>query len=402
MSVINKSVGARPALHVIQVMKKFTALIVLTIILINIFVVPTQAKNISLDIKSGILIDGNTGSVLWSKNPHDKLPIASTTKIMTAITLMKKANLNGKFKINKEVEDVGESELGLVKGEVVSIEELLTAMMVHSANDAAVALADYTAGNVNKFAALMNSEAKKLGARDSHFTNPDGLQDSNHYSSAYDLALMGRYAMQKPLFKKIVATRSITFHGKKETLTFPNRNKLLDRYRGAIGVKTGYTSQAGFCLVSAANRDGKYLIAVTLGSKSLNASFDNASKLLDFGYSNYKYNSLAGKNQNLKTLDVPYNDAKLPLYSKQAFGYFSSKNSKITTAYRLSSEDLFPIRKDSVQGYLVVKNKGAETAKIPLYAGRSFETPSLWQKATFTFSSFFSGIMSFFGKLSFG
>lgn len=361
---------------------------------------PAVASGPNVRAKSGILIDGATGGVLWQNNAHQRLPIASTTKIMTAIVVLENANLNGRLVVSKGIEKVGQSEIGLIRKEKVSVKELLEAMLVHSANDAAVALANYTSGDTKKFAVLMNKKAQKIGVKDSHFSNPDGLSDKNHYSTAYDLAIISRYAMQKPLFKRIVAMKKTVVHGKKRR-SFPSRNKLLLRYSPAIGIKTGYTKPAGYCLVSAAEKKGRFLIGTTLGAKTIDESFNNAENILEYGYKSFDYNQLALKGKSIKSIEVPYSDQKLPLLSSGSSGYFLGTDSQISSKIVLSDKQVFPIKKDSIRGWLIIKKDGKVVSKTALLAGKSFLEPTFWEKTTFTMSKWFDGFKGFFKQLSF-
>lgn len=379
---------------------KRISLIVLIIAILFGSVTPVQAINPGVNAKSAVLIDGTTGAVLWSNNARQKLPIASTTKIMTAIIVLERANISGTVKVSKEIEEVGESEIGLKKNDKIKVKKLLEAMMVYSANDAAVALAIYTSGSVNNFVKLMNKKAKEIGATDTNFMDSDGLSSNNHYSTAYDMALIGRYAMQKPLFRKIAAMKNVVIN-KKRGIVFPTRNKLLFRYPYAIGIKTGYTRPAGSCLVSASSKNNRYLIAVTLGALSSNESFLNAQKLYEFGYKNFKYVNVSKQGQQMDLINVPFTYAKLPLIAKKDVGYFKPPKSKIRTNIILSSQSFFPIKKNSVRGWLVVKNKGEIVYKTELLAGKNFETPSVWRKFSFRVSDWFSTVKSFFDRIAF-
>lgn len=388
-------------------MKRILFVFLIIVLIVNWLIVPVQAvptgrqaKEPKINAKSAILIDKTTGLVLWSRNSRQKLPIASTTKIMTAIIVIENADFNKTVKVSKDIENVGQSEIGLIRNEKIKVHELLEAMLVHSANDAAVALAIATAGSIDKFADLMNKKAKEIGAKDSHFSNPDGLSDKDHYSTAYDLAIIGRYAMKNPLFRKIVSLKKTVVNGK-ERRVFTTRNKLLFRYAPAIGIKTGYTKPAGFCLVSAASKKNRELIAVTLGAPTLNDSFVNAENLLEYGYNNYEYETYSKKNQRIKLLSIPYYDQKLPILAGKTVGFYYRKGSKINSKIALRKEGVFPIKKNSIYGWIVLKKDGKVVSKVPLLAGKDFNTPTFWQKITYTVSHWYLGIKFFFNRLAF-
>ena len=218
---------------------------------------------------AAILVDAESGRVLYEKNPHVQLPIASTTKIMTALVVRDRLKLNDIATISKEAANVGEQSVGLVAGEKIKVEDLLWALLVLSANDAAYALAQQTAGTIPAFADMMNKKAKELGANDSHFMNPHGLDQSGHYSSAYDLSVMGRALLKDPVLAKMVGTKRHSIPmptGHSGDLTLYGHNEILDVYPGANGIKTGYTGKAGFCLVASATKDEKTLVSVVLNS----------------------------------------------------------------------------------------------------------------------------------------
>lgn len=220
--------------------------------------------------EAAILMDMKTGRILYDKNIHEKLYPASTTKIMTAIVALENGGLNSIVTAGKDAAAVEPSKIGLKAGEKIKLKYLLYALMVDSANDAAVAIADYVGGSVKGFAKLMNRKAQMLGCKDTHFANPNGLPDRSHYTSAYDLAIMTKYAMKNPVFKKLVSTVNykIPATNKSNARSLTNHNKMLLHspyyYPGCIGVKTGYTVASRHTLVSAAVRGNKRYIAVIL------------------------------------------------------------------------------------------------------------------------------------------
>ena len=216
---------------------------------------------------AAVLTDAESGRVLYDKAAHVKLPIASTTKMITALVVREHKRLSDKVVISAEAANVGEQGIELVPGETLTVEQLLNALLIQSANDVAYALAQGTAGSVEAFSALMNKKAAELGANDSHFVNPHGLDQSGHYSTAYDLAVIGRALMKDPVLAKIVVTPhySIPFPpGRAGMRIAQNHNEILTQYSGANGIKTGYTVPAGWCLVASAQRDGKSLIVAVL------------------------------------------------------------------------------------------------------------------------------------------
>lgn len=241
-------------------------------------------KEPDMDAGGAVLMEKDTGIVLLSKNAHQKLPMASTTKIMTALVVIENCSLGETVEVVSKAYGVEGSSMYLKAGEKISVEDLLYGLMLLSGNDAAVALAIHTAGTVEAFAALMNKRAESIGARNTHFVTPNGLHDAEHYTTAYDLALIAAEAMKNEAFRTIVAS---TYH-KSSTGSLvrymKNKNKILWEYEGGCGVKTGYTKAAGKCLVFAAERNGMSLIGVVLRCQTM---FPTAKAMLDYGFGLY-------------------------------------------------------------------------------------------------------------------
>ena len=246
--------------------------------------------------KAALLMETSSGRVLYEKNSHEKLPMASTTKIATALTVLKHARLDNVVTVDSRAVGIEGSSVYLREGEKLTVEELLYALMLRSGNDAAVALALHVGGSVEKFVDMMNDVATTIGAMDTRFDNPHGLHSENHYTTAYDLALITRAAMQDERFCKIVSSKSavITNDGMAYKRQLKNKNKLLFSFDGANGVKTGYTKKAGRCFVGSAYKNGMQLIAVVLNCAPM---FENAELMLDFGFSQYTITNIISKNR---------------------------------------------------------------------------------------------------------
>lgn len=230
---------------------------------------------------SEIAMELTTGRVLHESNADMKLPMASTTKILTAIIIIEDCNLDEVIKVPQEAVGVEGSSIYLAVGEEIDIRDLLYGLMLRSGNDSATALALHHSGNIENFAKIMNERAKKIGTESSNFTNPSGLPDENHYTTARDLCKIARYARQNEIFSKIVST--VNYTGKYKS--FSNKNKMLHMYKGANGVKTGYTVKAGRCLVSSAKRKDMDVICVVLNRPDM---YKVSSKILDNCFNNYK------------------------------------------------------------------------------------------------------------------
>lgn len=240
----------------------------------------------SLSAQSAVLIEAEGGTVVYEKAAHTRLPMASTTKIMTALVALDLASPDTKIAVDARAVGTEGSSVYLCEGETLTLESLLYALMLESANDAAVAIAIGVAGSEESFVEAMNAKANALGLMNTHFVNPHGLDGEEHYTTAYELALLARVALRHPLLKAIASTRKITIPCGEtdEVRLLVNHNKMLRQYEGCIGVKTGYTKASGRCLVSAAERDGVVMIAVTLDSPD---DWNDHTKLLDYGFANY-------------------------------------------------------------------------------------------------------------------
>ena len=236
--------------------------------------------------KAAVLMECRTGQILWSKNQHIRLPPASTTKIMTVSLALEALPLARVVTVSRHASLADGSSIWLEQGEQRTVAELVYGAMLNSGNDACVALAEAVADTEENFARLMTERARKLGAYDTNFTNADGLPTADHYSSAYDLALITVHALRNPVFAEIVRTKvkNIPWPGKDWDRRLINHNKLLWRYEGADGVKTGYTIESGKCLVASATRGGRRLIAVVLNGQGM---YDEISSLLDYGFNHY-------------------------------------------------------------------------------------------------------------------
>ena len=251
----------------------------------------------AISAQKAILLDGTTGRVLFKKDADSRSLIASTTKIMTALVVCEQCNVLDRMRIPKEAVGIEGSSMYLREGEILTIQELLYGLMLHSGNDAAVALAIYCGGTVEGFAELMNDKARTLGLKGTHFENPNGLDSPAHYSTAADLATLTAYAMKNPIFAKTVSAKTVSIGDR----NLRNHNKLLWRLDGADGVKTGYTRAAGRILVSSAVRDGRRLIAVTINDGD---DWNDHIALHNDGFSRYTPKLLVRKGECLGTLSV--------------------------------------------------------------------------------------------------
>lgn len=248
---------------------------------------PTEVEDApDIAARAAVLMDPLTGEVLYQKNERERLPMASTTKIMTALVVLERSSLEEKVVIGEEAVKVGESSGWLDPGETLTVEQLLYALLLQSGNDAATALASHVGGSVREFVDIMNRRAEELGAWDTHFTNPHGLDQEGHYTTAYDLALIASKAMQLETFRRIVSTRAyeVPWPGHPSPRVYYNKNRLLGSYPYATGVKTGYTLNAGRCLVASAKKEDMELISVVLNCDDY---WNQSRRLLEYGFRNF-------------------------------------------------------------------------------------------------------------------
>lgn len=255
------------------------------------------------DIQAGsyVLIEAGTRKVLIGENAHLKLPMASTTKIMTALLAIERCSLDDLVETPAQAYGVEGSSMYLGLGETLCVRDLVYGLMLVSGNDAAVALAVHMGGSIEGFAQIMNERAKELGCLNTHFVTPNGLPNDGHYTTAYDLALISAKAMEYEAFRNIVSTEYYRTQTGSVIRTLKNKNKILWQYDGGCGIKTGYTKAAGKCLSFAAERDGMTLIGVVLNCPDM---FNSAMSLLDYGFDNFEMASAVKKGQTVARVPV--------------------------------------------------------------------------------------------------
>lgn len=294
-------------------------------ILLLVFVFVIQIKfsygyknELNIYSDSAILMDFKTGAILYSKNSNEKMYPASTTKILTAIIALEECNLDDMVTVSKSAISVippGYSSANLLESEQISVKDLVTVFLVHSANDAGYVLAEHISGSIDEFANLMNKKATEIGCKDTHFTNPSGIHDENHYTTSYDLSLIARYCMLNKNFRNIVSQKSCTINrtNKSDVRTYKNTNDLINpssKYylEECVGIKTGYTSQAKNCLISACSKNNLALICVVLGSNQMSngesSRYQDSINLFKYGYSNYSVKTFANKDDIIKNIEV--------------------------------------------------------------------------------------------------
>lgn len=257
--------------------------------------------------KSAILIDTKSGRILYKKNETQELAMASTTKIMTAILAIEKGNLKDVVKVSKRASKAPPVKMHLKEGEEIKLQELLYALMLQSSNDAAVAIAENISKDVETFCKLMTEKSKEIGAKNTVFKTPNGLDLEDHHSTAYDMAIIAKYALNNKIFREIINTKEVSFKTNKNNYKIINKNRLLNEYEGATGIKTGYTGKAGHCFVGSAKKDDMELISVVLasgwGNKGKAQKWIDTKEILNYGFKNFKYEKILNKN-DLKKVKI--------------------------------------------------------------------------------------------------
>lgn len=245
-------------------------------------------EELDLNSRIALIYDRASGNILFEKNGKKQTPMASTTKIMTAIVVLENANLKDTVTIDSKAAGTGGSRLGLKKNDKITVNDLLYGLMLRSGNDAAVALAIHVGGSIDGFAQMMNDKAKEMGLMNSHFVVPHGLDNAEHYTTAFELAKMADYALNIEEFRKIVSTKVTTIYINGYAKSINNTNKLLGSVSGVYGVKTGFTNGAGRCLVSSCKRDDLDIITVVIGADTTKLRTSDTMKLIEYAFNNYE------------------------------------------------------------------------------------------------------------------
>lgn len=311
-------------------MKKILKYLIISVIF-SVFMFDKIPFVYANNITSEIVIDQESGRVLFAKNEKVKMGMASTTKVLTCITVIEHYDLDQKIKIKKEWTGIEGSSIYLREGEEFMVKELLYALMLRSGNDVAVTLASALTGNATDFVALMNQTALNIGAYDSSFKNPHGLDEEGHYTTAYDLALITRYALNNPTFCDIVNTKKVTIGQGESVRLLINKNKMLSQYQYATGVKTGYTKKTGRCLVSSADKNGHKLICVVLNCGPM---YERSIELFEESYKLYDRVLIADREKAVGFV-VDKNKNKLPVYVKNDLFYPLTQEEKECLEFKL-------------------------------------------------------------------
>ncbi len=330
-----------------------------------VLLLPCSAKAVSAE--KAMLLDAQTGRVLYEKDADSRSLIASCTKIMTALVVAEQCNVLDRVQIPKEAVGIEGSSMYLRESEVLTVQELLYGLMLHSGNDAAVALAIYCGGTIEGFAGLMNDKAHRLGLTGTHFENPHGLDSPNHYSTARDLAVLAAYAMKNPVFRHTVGAKQVRIGQRNLT----NHNKLLWQVDGTDGVKTGYTKAAGRILVSSAARGGRRLVCVTINDGN---DWADHKTMLEDGFSRYTVRSAVKKGDVLGSRFVLSGETdRVQLVAAQDFFFAMTEQEQTTIVIRGDDFAYAPVVRGQEAGFAYICIGDDVVGKVPLVYGDTVE-----------------------------
>lgn len=347
-------------------------IIIAAFLLLSLFVVYSliifSSAEPKTSARSAVLYEPETECFLYSKNADERLAMASTTKIMTALVAIERAQLDEDVRVADGAIGIEGSSLYLKQGETLTLRSLLIGLMLRSANDAAAAIAYHISGGISEFAELMNARARELGLSDTHFTNPHGLDDKDHYTTARELALIAAEAMRNDVFKEIVSSKKeVIKNAAGEARLIINHNKLLSMYEGAVGVKTGFTKKCGRCLVGAAERNGLQYITVTINAPD---DWNDHIAMLNYGYSLLEKHVLAKIGQfSYKVPVIGDTERYLSVSNTDEISVILKKGAAdpkiLTEMPRYIAKS---VNKGDVIGHIIFKSDGNEIARLPLIA----------------------------------
>ncbi|MGI6648400.1 MAG: D-alanyl-D-alanine carboxypeptidase family protein [Bacillota bacterium] len=366
--------------------------LVVAVLAFSLWTPPIMAAEVPLEADSAILIEASTGQVLYDKNSHQAQAPASVTKLMTLVVAFEaiengKGELSDKVVTSENAWRLGGSQIYLEPGEEMTLEELLIAIAVGSANDACVAVAEHLFGTHEEFVEVMNEKARELGLKNTHFVNSYGLPAEGHYSSPYDMAQISRYALRFPKLLEMTSIKEYDLRGGEFHLY--NTNKLLWWYKGADGFKTGWTNEARYCLASTAERDGLRLIAVVFGSPQRHGNFRDCMKLLNYGFAQYAFKTVAEAGQTCGVVNVGKGAAETVevVVSEPAGALITKGQDKgITSRVELPESITAPISQGQKLGELVICQGEEELSRFDLLAKQDVAKGSLSSQIGKTFN----------------
>lgn len=345
-----------------------------------------------IDSRYAIILDRESKAILYGKNEHTKTKMASTTKIMTALITIENTDLNNVVKISKKAAGTGGSRLKLKTGDQITVKDLLYGLLLRSGNDAAVAIAEYVAGSIPEFANLMNQKAMELGLTNTHFETPHGLDTEEHYTTAYELAILTDYALKNEVFANIVKTKTYTITINNVPRMIRNTNELLGYLNGVYGVKTGFTNGAGRCLVTSVKREDLDIICVVLGADTKKIRTTDSIKLIEYTFQNFKkvniheeikQKFLKWKKENKSKFKIEkgnFNGINLELGEYTLKNYPMKKNTEENLQIEVEADFNLnaPIKKDDSLGKLIVFDGNEKILTVEILSGQNVQKKNIW------------------------
>lgn len=368
-------------------MRKTIILFLLSLALLLCPAIALADDGPALNCKSALLLDGASGEVLFALNSDAQCYPASVTKIMTLTLILEAVDagtiqLTDDVVVSAEAAAMGGSQVYLYEGEVRTVDEMLIAIAVGSGNDAAYAMAEFVGGTYDGFIELMNSRAQELGMTGTHFVNPHGLHDENHYTTAADLGRLAYHALSVPHFLDYTSIYEYEFRPEPKKLVLWNTNRLLKWYEGTDGMKTGYTEEAGRNLVATAQRNGMRLISVVLGCSERQGHFQESMDLLNYGFNSFSYQQLYAAGDIIAEAAVSKGAAdSVPLVVAEDVGYTTTKNSsaEITETLNIANVLKAPVQAGDIGGSLTLYKDGELWRSVDLVAANDVAKGGLWR-----------------------
>lgn len=339
----------------------------------------TETENIQLNARAAVLIDGKSDRVLYEKNGYDQMAMASTTKIMTCIIALENGDLDDIVTVSKYASTMPDVQLRIREGEQYILRDLLYSLMLESHNDTAVAIAEHIGGSAEGFASMMNQKAKELGCKDTNFVTPNGLDAEEHYTTAVEIAIIASYAIKNQEFVKIINAPNWTFQEltTKRDFMVSNKDKFLYMYDGAIGVKTGFTNNAGYCFVGAASKDGKTFISSVLGSgwpPHKNYKWGDTIKLMDHGRDNFEERDIFYRNKQFDPVYVEGGKEKtVELYCEGEIVHLISSDEVVKVVYKVPEKLAAPVDRGMVVGNAIYYIGNTLIDEIPILTAASVQ-----------------------------
>lgn len=346
-----------------------------------------------INSRAAIIFDRKSKAIIYGKNVNQKRAMASTTKVMTAIVALEKGNLNDTIEVSKKAASINGSKLGLKTGDKISLKDLLYGLLLRSGNDAAIQIALHLGGSIEGFAQMMNDKANELGLKNTHFVTPHGLDNENHYTTVYELALLTDYALNNKEFAKIVSTKQTVITINSKPVTINNTNELLGNLEGVNGVKTGFTNNAGRCLITSITRNNFSIITIVLGADTKKFRTKDSIELIEYNYKNYEPINIKEKvvnefeiwkNRNLKNFEIikaKKNNIDIELDYNYNFEEYPIKKTdvnnikiQIQAKTRLNA----PIYQEEQIGQIHVILNENEILTVPIIVKEDIEKKDIW------------------------